>query len=170
MEKREENRKACGCNKDPYAITSWLAMSTGLKGFKILIKLDGHVVGGGYRTGVRNIPKVRVTPSILPISRKTRLMMDKTKLKPIASKMAGSNINGTKIICALNGTPYQIKTNATSTSRIIKSKRGCPIAAITNASFGKFTLLTKDPALTRLFVQTLRQPAKSCQTLMLQRA
>ena len=50
--------KACGCDKDPYAITSWLAMSTGLKGFKILIKLDGHVVGGGYRTGVRNIPKV----------------------------------------------------------------------------------------------------------------
>jgi hypothetical protein len=168
-ENRQENRKACGCDKDPYAITSWLAMSKGLNGFKILIRLDGHVVGGGYRTGARNIPKVSAMPSILPISRKTRLTMDKTKLKPIASKMTGNNMNGTKIICALNGTPYQIKTNATSTSRIIKSKRGCPIAAITNASFGKFTLLTKEPALAKLFVQTLRQPAKSCQTLMLQR-
>jgi hypothetical protein len=169
-ENRQEHRKASGCDREPCAIKSWLAMSKGLNGFKMLIKLDGHVVGGGYRTGARNIPKVSAIPSILPISLKTRLMIDKTKLKPIASKMTGNNMNGTKTICALSGTPYQIKTNVKSTSLIIKSKRGCPIAAITRASFGKFTLLTKDPALTKLFVQTLRQPAKSCQTLMLQRA
>jgi hypothetical protein len=145
-------------------------MRKGLKGFRMLIRLDGHVVGGGYKTGARNIAKVSAMPSIFPISRKRRLMIDRTKLKPTASKMAGSNINGTKLICALNGTPYQTKTKVTSTSRIMKSKRGCPTAAITNASFGKFALLTKEPALAKLFVQPVRQPAKSCQTLIFQRA
>jgi hypothetical protein len=47
VENRQERRKVGGIDNDPYAIKSWLAISKGLNGFKMLIRLDGDVVGGG---------------------------------------------------------------------------------------------------------------------------
>ena len=57
-------------------------------------------------------------------------------------------------------------TARTGVSRTRKSKIGWPTAAITNASRGKFILVTIEPAVDRLAVQAARHPAKSCQTLM----
>src|SRR5438309_3977380 len=96
-ENRQENRKPSGIDSDPYAIKSWLAMSMGLKGFKTLIRLDGHVVGGGYNIGARKIPKVRITPRALPTSRRTRLMIESRRPRPSANSIAGTKIKGTKI-------------------------------------------------------------------------
>src|SRR5258706_14793699 len=142
----------------------------GLNGFNILIRTKGQLVGGGYSAGVRNIPKVRAIVRILPTSRKTRLAMESIKPRPSANKREGISMNGRNTACHLGATPYQIKTSITGTSRIRKSKTGWPRAAVTNASFGKLTLVTKGPALTKRLVHAIRQPAKSCQTPMLQSA
>src|SRR4030095_7730085 len=116
------------------------------------------------------MPRVRAMPRALPTSRKTRLATDITNPTPRASKIRGAKVNGMKIVCHFNGTPYEVKITASGTRRTTKSKIGEPALAKTRATFGKLTLVTREPAAAKQPAELARQPAKSCQRLIPQSA